>query len=149
MSDFQNLLKKYCSLHQKFSHKKVISISRVETTMLRSQTTTTHTTGIPTRPSSLYPMLVPRTQCYKWTKPDTLQFKWKNDHRRAIPLVTKYPLFLFFSDWKCTTCDVIFMDWVTKWQGVFVGSGYRFPGGDTARIKLWVCNISSSVMVVM
>jgi len=43
--------------------------------MLRAQMTTTRTAGIPTRPGSLYPMLVPRTQCCKWTKPDTLQFK--------------------------------------------------------------------------
>jgi len=27
--------------------------------------------------------------------------------------------YFLFSDWKCTTCDVIFMDWATKWQGVF------------------------------
>jgi len=29
------------------------------------------------------------------------------------------------------------------------GSGYRSAGGETARIKHWVCNISSTVMVVM
>ena len=64
--------------------------------MLRAQTMTTRTAGIPTRPGSLYPMLVPRTQCYKWTKPDALQFKWKNDHSRAIPQAAKYTIFLFF-----------------------------------------------------
>jgi len=52
-----------------------------------------------------YQLLVPRTQCYKWTKPDTLQFKWKNNHSRAIPLAAKYALLFWFSDWKCTQCD--------------------------------------------
>jgi len=61
-----------------------------------------------------------RTQCDNWTKPDTLQLKWKNHHRRAIPLAAKFTLFFCFSDWKCTTCDIIFMDWVKKWLGVFV-----------------------------
>ena len=98
--------------------KRVVSISQAKTIMLRAQTTT-RTTGIPTQSGSLYPILVSWTQCNKWTKPDTLQFKWKNDHSRAIPLAAKYTL--FFSDWKCTTCDVIFIDWVPKWQGVFVG----------------------------
>jgi len=27
-----------------------------------------------------------RTQCYEWTKPDTLEFKWKNNHSREMPL---------------------------------------------------------------
>jgi len=40
-------------------------------------------------------MLVPRTQYYKWTKPNALQFKWKNGDSRAIPLATKYTLFFF------------------------------------------------------
>jgi len=120
VSDFQNLLKKYCSLYQKFSIKRVISISRAKTTMLRAQTTTTRTARIPFGPGSLYPMLVPGTQYYKWTKPGALQFKRKNDHSRAMPLAAKYILFFCFSDWKCTACDVIFMDWVTKWQEGFV-----------------------------
>jgi len=33
---------------------------------------------------------------YKWTKPDSLQFKCKNDHSRAIPLAAKHTLFLFW-----------------------------------------------------
>jgi len=53
--------------------------------MLRAQTTTTRTKGISIGSGSLYPMLVPGTRCYKWTKPGALQFKWKNGHRRAIP----------------------------------------------------------------
>ena len=77
---------------------RIVSVSRAETTMLKAQTTTIRTAGIPIRPGSLYPMLVPRTQCYKWAKPDTLQFKWKNDHSRAIPLGAKYTLFFFFSN---------------------------------------------------
>jgi len=36
-----------------FLLKRVISISRAETTMLRAQTTTTRTAGIPTQPGSL------------------------------------------------------------------------------------------------
>jgi len=78
--------------------KRVVSISRAETTVLRAETTTTRTAGIPTRPGSLYPMLGPGTQCYKWTKTDALQFKWKNDPSRAIPLGAKYTLFFCFSD---------------------------------------------------
>ena len=46
-------------------HKSVVSISLAETTVLRAQTVTTRTAGIPTRPGSLYPTLVARTQCYK------------------------------------------------------------------------------------
>ena len=62
VSGFQNLLKKYCSLHQKFSHKRVVSISQAETTMLRAQMRTT-------RPGSLYQLLVPWMQCYTgWPK---------------------------------------------------------------------------------
>jgi len=34
--------------------------------MLRAQTTTTCTAGIPTRPGSLCQLLAPRTQCYEW-----------------------------------------------------------------------------------
>jgi len=49
-----------------------------------------------------------------------LQFKWKNNNSAAIPLAAKYTLIFCFYNWKCTTCDVIFRDWVTKWQGVFV-----------------------------
>ena len=119
VSDFQNYFKSTVAYIKCLPLKRVVSISRVEITMLRAQTTTTHT-AIPTRPGSLYPMLVPGTKCYKWTKPDALQFKWKNDHSRAMPLAAKYTRFFYFSDWKCTTCDVIVMDWVTKWQGVFL-----------------------------
>jgi len=43
--------------------------------MLRAQTTTIRTAGIPTRPGSLYKLLVPQTQYCKGTKPNTLQFK--------------------------------------------------------------------------
>jgi len=64
--------------------------------MPRTQTTITRTTGIPFGPGSSYPMLVSRTQCYKWTNPDTLQFKWKNDHSRGIPLAAKYTQCFFF-----------------------------------------------------
>jgi len=64
--------------------------------MLRAETTATRTARIPTRPGSLYPMLVQGTQCYEWTKPNALQFKWKNDHSRAIPLAAKYTLFFVF-----------------------------------------------------
>jgi len=47
-----------------FIIKRVVSISRDEATMLRIQTTTTRTVGIPTRPGSSYQLLVPRTECY-------------------------------------------------------------------------------------
>jgi len=132
-----------------FPIKRIVSISGAKTTMLRAQTTTNHTTGIPTRPCALYLMLVPRTPCYKWTKPDTLQFKSKNDHSMATHLAANYTLFICFSDWTCATCDVIFMDWVTNYRVFFFGSGYRFAGGDMGRTKCWVCNISSTVMVLM
>jgi len=74
LSDFQNLLKSTVAYIRSFPIKRVVSISRVKTTMLRAQSTTTHAAGIPTRPDSLHPMLVPQTQCYnfKWTKPDIL-----------------------------------------------------------------------------
>ena len=72
-----------------FPIKRVVSISRAKTTMLRAKTTISRTAGIPTLPGSLYLMLVPGTQCYKWTKPDAPQFKWKNDHSRAVRLAAK------------------------------------------------------------
>jgi len=98
VSCFENLLTKYCSLHyiKSFLIKRVVSSSRDQTTMLRTHTKTTRTAGIPTRPGPSYQLLVPRTQCYNWTKPDTLQFKWKNNHSRAIPLAAKYTRLLFF-----------------------------------------------------
>jgi len=109
VSDFQNLLKSTVAYIKSFPIKRVVSVSRAETTMLRSQTTITPTAGIPTRPGSLlFLMLVPGAQCNKWTKPDALHFKLKNDHSRAIPLAAKYTLYFCFPDWKCTTCDVIF-----------------------------------------
>jgi len=64
-----------------------------------------------------------RAQCYNWTKPDTLQFKWKTNHSRAMPVAAKCTLLFCFSDWKRTTGDVIFMDWVKKWHGVLFESG--------------------------
>jgi len=114
---------------------RVVSISRAETTMLRTQTTTTRTAGIPTRPGSLYPMLMPQTQCYKWTKPDTLQFKWKNDHSRAIPLGATYTLFFFFPI-ESAQHAILFL-WIgSQNDRVFVfGSLYRSAGGNTVRTK--------------
>jgi len=55
VSDFQNLLKSAVAYIKRLPIKRVVSISRAETTMLRAQTTTTRTAGIPTRPESLYP----------------------------------------------------------------------------------------------
>ena len=70
------------------------------------------------------PIASPWKKSFRRPWPDTLQFKWKNNHNRAIPLAAKYTLIFCFSNRRCT-CDVIFMDWVTKWQGVSFGSGYR------------------------
>jgi len=39
---------------------------------------------------------LPGTQRYKWTKPDALHFKWKNDHSRTTRLAAKYTLFFVF-----------------------------------------------------
>jgi len=64
--------------------------------------------------------IAPNASTRNGTKPDALEFKWKNYHSRAIPLSAKSTLFFCFSDWKCTTSDVIFMDWVTKWQFFFI-----------------------------
>jgi len=75
VSDFQSLLKSTVDCIKSLAINRVVSISRADATMLRAQTMTTRTAGIPTRSGSLCPMLVPRTQCYKWTKPDALQFK--------------------------------------------------------------------------
>jgi len=76
-----------------------------------------------------------RTQCCNWTKLNTLQFKWKNNHSRAISVAAKYTLFFCFSDWNCTTCFVIFMV-ESKNDRVFLfGSGYWSAGGDMFRIN--------------
>jgi len=57
---------------------------------------TTRTSEILTRPGLSYQLLVPRTRCYKWTKLDTLQFKWKTNHSRSMPLAAKvHTTFLF------------------------------------------------------
>jgi len=103
--------------------------------MLRAQTTTTRTAGIPTQPGSLYPMLVPGTQCYTWTKTDALQFKWKNDHSRDIPLAAKYTLF-FVLPIENAQHAMLFL-WIgSQHDGVFLfGSSYRSAGGDTVRMK--------------
>jgi len=108
--------------------KRVVSISRAETTMLRAQTTTTCTAGIPTRPGSLYPVLVPGTKCYKWTKPDALQFKRKNDHSRAISPGGKiHTIFLFFR-----------LNVHNMWC-YFYGLGHKMTGCFFWK-WLWVCS---------
>jgi len=126
-----------------------VSISRAETTMLRDQTTTTCTVrrnSHSTRFIVVYPMLVPGARCYKWTKPDALQFKWKNDHSKAIVLETKCTLFFVFPIESAQ--HVMLFLWIgSQNDRVFLsGSDSRSAGGDTVRIKRWVCNISSTVM---
>jgi len=46
---------------------------------------------------------------------------------------------------------VMLIFWITSQNDIvfLFGSGYRSAGSDTVRIKRWVCNISSTVMVVM
>jgi len=80
-------------------------------------------------------MLVPRTQCYKWTKPDALQLKWKNNHIKAIALAAKYTLF-FVSPIESARHVMLFL-WIgSQHDKVFLfGSGYRSAGGDMVRIK--------------
>jgi len=79
-------------------------------------------------------MLVPGTQCYKWTKPNALQFNWKNDHSRAIPLATKYTLIFVFPIESAQ--HVILFLWIgLQNDRVFFGSGYRSAGTDMVRIK--------------
>jgi len=78
---------------------------------------------------------VPRTQYYKWTKPDTLQFKWKNNHSRAIPLAAKYTLISVFTIESAQ--HVMLFLWIgSQNDRVFLfGSGYRSAGSDTVRKK--------------
>jgi len=85
---------------------------------------------------------------YKWAKPDTQQFKWKNNHSGTIPLAAKYILFFFPIE---SAQHVMLFLWIgSPNDRVFLfGSGYRSAGGDTVRIERWVGNISSTVMVVM
>jgi len=66
---FKTFKKSTVAYTKSFPIKRAVSISRAETTMLRAQTTTTRTAEIPTRPGSLYQLLVPQTQCQRWTKP--------------------------------------------------------------------------------
>jgi len=99
MSDFQNLLTRYCCLHQKFAHKKSGLHQLSRNNNAESQKDGHSHSRNSTRRGSMHPMLVPGTQCYEWTKPDALQLKWKNDHSTAIPLAAKHTLFLFFR-WK-------------------------------------------------
>jgi len=132
---FKTYLKSAVAYIKSLPIKRAVSVSRVETTMLRAKTTTTRTAGIPTRPGSLHPMLVPGTQCYKWTKADVPQFKWKNDHSRAMPMAAKYTLFIFFP--IASAQHVMLLLWIGSRNGkVFLfGSGYRSAGGDMVRIK--------------
>jgi len=123
VSVFQNLWKSTVAYIKSFSIKTVVSVSRAETTMLRGETTTTRTVGIPTRPSSLHQILVPRTQCCKWTMPDTLQFKWKNNHSRAVPVQAQYTIFLFFyrlkvhNMWSSHNSTVMLYLWMKSQNG--------------------------------
>jgi len=91
---------------------------------------TTRKAGILTRQSSSYQLLVPRTHCCKWTKPDTLQFKWTNNHGRAIPLAAKCTLLFCFSI-ESAQHGMFFLWIVSQTDRVFLfGSGYRCTGGD-------------------
>jgi len=80
-------------------------------------------------------MLVARTQSHKRTNPDTLQFKWKHDHNRAIPLAAKYTLCFFFPIESAQ--HVMLFSWIGSQKGrVFLfGSVYGSAGSDTVRIK--------------
>ena len=122
VSGFQILLKKCCSLHKKFPHEK----SRLYQPSLSNNVESPNDDHSQSRISLWTRFIVLTTSAMnsvlycKWTKPDILQSKRKNNHSRAIPLAAKYTLIFCFYNWKCATCDVIFMDWVKKWQGVFV-----------------------------
>jgi len=91
--------------------------------------------GILTRPGSSCQLQVPRTQCYKWTKPDTPQLKWKNDHSRAIPLAANTHYFSVFPIESAQ--HVMLFSWIgSQNDRVFLfGSGYRFAGDRTVGIK--------------
>ena len=99
--------------------------------------------------SSLYQLLVPRAQCYKWTKPDTLQFKWKTNHSRAILWWQNTHFFSVFPIEG--TQHVTLFSWTGSQNesGFLFASDYRPAGDDMVRIKHCVCQISSTVMVVM
>jgi len=58
VSGFQNLFT--VAYIKNFPIKRVVSISRDEITMLRGQTTTSRSAGIPTRPGLSHQLLMPR-----------------------------------------------------------------------------------------
>jgi len=64
-----------------------------------------------------------------------LQFKWKNDQSRAIPLAAKYKV-CFFSIESARHVMLLFL-WIASQNGMVVlfGSGYRSAASDTARKK--------------
>ena len=66
-----------------------------------------------------------------------------------MPLAAKYTLFFCFSPIESAQHVMLFL-WIRSQNDrVFVfGSGCRFAGSDTVRIKRGVCNISSTVVVV-
>jgi len=103
--------------------------------MLRAQTTTTRTAGIPTRPGSLYPRLVPGTQCYKWTKSDTSNGKMTTAglYTSGGKIHTEY-FFVFPIE---SAQHVMLFLWIgSQHDRVFLfGGGYRSAGGDTVRMK--------------
>jgi len=152
VSDFQNLLKKYCSLHQKFAHKK----SRLYQPSRNNNAENPNNDHWHSRNSHSIRFIVPNAnatnsvlyvdkaryttvQMEKWPQQPAWLYLWRqNTH-------------FCFSDWKCTTCDVIFIDWVTKWQVFLFGSGCAVGLLAVAWLEKYaeVCIISSTVMIVM
>ena len=70
----------------------------------------------------------------------TVQFKWKNNHSRAIPLAAKYILIFCFYNWKCRKCDVILMDCATNWLGAFIWDNIK---RKTGRAEGQCCQIKN------
>jgi len=76
VSGFQNLLKSSVAYIKGFLIKRVVSISQDESTMLRTQTTTIRTAGIPTRPGSSYQLLVPRHELSVIIELSQIHYSW-------------------------------------------------------------------------
>jgi len=72
---------------------------------------------------------------FKWTKPDTLQFKWKNSHSRAY---LWWQNIHYFSVFQIESAQYVMLFlWIGSKNGrVFLfGSNYRSAGSDTVRIS--------------
>jgi len=148
VSDFQNLLKECCSLHQKFSHKKGCFYQP----SLKNNAESPNNNHLDSR-NSLWTRFILTASATNSVshvgkaRYTTVQMEKLPHHGRAISPAAKYTLISVFTIESAQ--HVMLFLWIgTQNDRVFLfASGYRSADSDTVRIKCWVSHISSTVMV--